>query len=68
MGIGAKVLVSVARVAEKTRMDLPFVSGFSRAGDSIAGVRPKSVMAGGIGSPRASAAQACPIAAEVWMP
>jgi hypothetical protein len=39
-----------------------------RAGDSIAAVRPKSAISGGIGSPRSSAAQAWPIAAEVWMP
>ncbi len=40
----------------------------SRPGASIAAVSPKSAMRRGSGSPRTSAAQASPIAAEVWMP
>jgi len=40
----------------------------SRAGDSIAAVTPNEAGCGGSGSPRASAAQASPIAAEVWIP
>jgi hypothetical protein len=84
VGIGPKVLVSVAREALKTRMvgsrevgflfgraadcDQPALAVRSRCGPSISAVRPKAAMRSGSGRPRASAAQASPMAAEVWMP
>lgn len=40
----------------------------SRWGASIAGVKPCAAMCAGSGRPRTSAAQASPMAAEVWMP
>ena len=40
----------------------------SRDGPSIAAVSPNAAMRGGSGPPRTSAAQASPIAAEVWIP
>ncbi len=79
VGIGPKVLVSVAREALKTRMGLSLwllwecsfqaaAAVRRRCGPSISAVSPKAAMRSGSGSPRASAAQASPIAADVWMP
>ena len=49
----------------------PYQSGAaarSRRGESMSASRPKAARCAGIGWPRASAAQASPIAGEVWMP
>lgn len=39
-----------------------------RAGASICAVKPNDAMRAGSGKPRAKAAQASPIAGDVWMP
>jgi len=64
-GRRSRIASGMATLLEVNRNQFP---ARRRAGDSMASVTPKPTMRSGSGRPRASAAQASPIAAEVWMP
>ena len=68
--MAAKCSTTRRRLAAAERSAAAFrgIHARNRAGLSIAALTPKEAIRSGNGSPRTSAAQPSPIAAEVWMP